>query len=89
MCLKACRRLPLNSPCVSLRLTPTTPKEVRQEAARALLSGGAHPILFNDDKMVNGESVRALKNFKQDLHKHMELKIGYRIVFSQGVIVAM
>lgn len=61
MCLKACRRLPLNSPCVSLRLTPTTPKKVRQEAARALLSGGAHPILFNDDKMVNGESVRVLK----------------------------
>lgn len=54
MCLKACRRLPLNAPCVSLRLTPSTPEEVKKEAAKALLSGGAHPILFHDDKMVQG-----------------------------------
>ena len=54
MCLKACRRLPLNAPCVSLRLTASTPVEVKKEAAKALLSGGAHPILFHDDKMVQG-----------------------------------
>ena len=54
MCLKACRRLPLNAPCVSLRLTSCTPEEVKKEAAKALLSGGAHPILFHDDKMVQG-----------------------------------
>lgn len=54
MCLKACRRLPLNAPCVSLRLTNFTPEEVKKEAAMALLSGGAHPILFHDDKMVQG-----------------------------------
>lgn len=54
MCLKACRRLPLNAPCVSLRLTNFTPEEVKKEAAMALLSGGAHPILFHDDKMVHG-----------------------------------
>ena len=54
MCLKACRRLPLNAPCVSLRLTTCTPEEVKKEAAMALLSGGAHPILFHDDKMVQG-----------------------------------
>ena len=54
MCLKACRRLPLNAPCVSLRLNSLTPEAVKMEAAKALLSGGAHPILFHDDKMVDG-----------------------------------
>lgn len=54
MCLKACRRLPLNAPCVSLRLNRFTPEKVKSEAAKALLSGGAHPILFQDDKMVDG-----------------------------------
>ena len=54
MCLKACRRLPLNAPCVSLRLNKSTPTDVKEEAAKALLSGGAHPILFHDDKMVDG-----------------------------------
>ena len=56
MCLKACRRLPLNAPCVSLRLTSFTPEVVVSEAAKALLSGGAHPILFHDDRMVQGIS---------------------------------
>ena len=54
MCLKASRRLPLNAPCLSLRLTPHTPQKYKQEAAKAILSGGAHPILFCDDKMVQG-----------------------------------
>lgn len=54
MCLKASRRLPLNAPCLSLRLYPGMPSEVIQEAAKALLSGGAHPILFQDDRMVTG-----------------------------------
>ena len=55
MCLKSARRLPLNAPCLSLRLTPTTPKEIKEEAAKALLSGGAHPILYHDRKMVDGK----------------------------------
>lgn len=54
MCLKASRRLPLNAPCLSLRLTPQTPDTFKQEAAKAILSGGAHPILFCDDKIVEG-----------------------------------
>lgn len=54
MCLKACRRLPLNAPCISLRLTKSTPLEVKQAAVDALLSGGAHPILYHDEKMVAG-----------------------------------
>ena len=54
MCLKACRRLPLNAPCVSLRLSENTPNHVKKLAVEALLSGGAHPILFNDRKMIDG-----------------------------------
>ena len=54
MCLKACRRLPLNAPCISLRLTKSTPQNVKQAAVDALLSGGAHPILYHDEKMVEG-----------------------------------
>ena len=55
MCLKACRRLPLNAPCISLRLTKSTSQEVKDAAATALLSGGAHPILYHDEKMIKGE----------------------------------
>lgn len=54
MCLKASRRLPLNAPCLSLRLYPDMPGSAIREAAKALLSGGAHPILFQDDRMVTG-----------------------------------
>ncbi|HEX6041363.1 pyruvate formate lyase family protein, partial [Longimicrobium sp.] len=53
-CLRAARRLPLNAPCLSLRLRADTPREVLREAARALLAGGAHPILLNDDKIIPG-----------------------------------
>ena len=55
MCLKASRRLPLNAPCLSLRLTPYTPAEMKDEAAKAILSGGAHPILYCDEKMIPGK----------------------------------
>jgi pyruvate-formate lyase len=54
LCLRAARRLPLNAPCLSLRLYPGIGDEYVAEVARALLSGGAHPILFNDDRMVRG-----------------------------------
>ncbi len=55
MCLRAARRLPLNAPCLSIRLTPTTPEDIREEAAKALLSGGAHPILYHDRKVIQGQ----------------------------------
>ncbi|MEU5696688.1 pyruvate formate lyase family protein [Actinosynnema sp. NPDC020468] len=54
LCLRAARRLPLNAPCLSLRVRPDMPREFAEEAARALLSGGAHPILLNDLKIVPG-----------------------------------
>ena len=55
MCLKASRKFPLNAPCVSLRLSKSTPLEVKKEAVAALLSGGAHPVLLHDRKMIAGE----------------------------------
>lgn len=54
MCLKASRRLPLNAPCLSLRMHKNMPQEVLQEAAKAILSGGAHPVLLNDGHLIEG-----------------------------------
>lgn len=61
LCLEAARRLPVNSPTLDLRLhrklcTPDGDK-LFLAAARTILSGGAHPILMNDDLIVP-----ALKN---------------------------
>jgi pyruvate-formate lyase len=52
LCLAAARRLPLNSPTLDLRVHANTPGDVLELAARALLSGGAHPVLLNDDIIV-------------------------------------
>ncbi len=52
MCLRSARRLPLNAPCLSLRVHRKMNPELFAEAAKAVLSGGAHPILLNDDKLV-------------------------------------
>jgi len=74
--LKSIRRLPLNAPCISLRVSAKlvesaeskltgleTPEQksiielhnnILKEAAKAILSGGAHPILLNDDKIIDG-----------------------------------
>ncbi len=52
--LRASRRLPLNAPCVSLRVTKDIPDIFLKEAAKTILSGGAHPILINDEKVIEG-----------------------------------
>lgn len=52
MCLRSARRLPLNAPCLSLRVHRKMSPELFAEAAKAVLSGGAHPIMLNDDKLV-------------------------------------
>lgn len=52
LCLHAARRLPLNCPTLDLRVHTRTPDDVLELAADALLSGGAHPILMNDDRIV-------------------------------------
>lgn len=54
MCIRASSRLPLNAPCLSLRVHKDTPREILEEAAASILSGGAHPILLNDDKIIPG-----------------------------------
>jgi pyruvate-formate lyase len=61
MCLRAARRLPFNAPCLSLRVNKKTRKEVIEEAAMALLSGGAHPILMNDDRLCPGLQQSAIR----------------------------
>ncbi|HKR66961.1 MAG TPA: Dyp-type peroxidase [Thermoanaerobaculia bacterium] len=53
-CLRAARRLPLNAPCLSLRTRADMPENVLHEASLALLSGGAHPILLSDEKVIPG-----------------------------------
>jgi pyruvate-formate lyase len=54
MCLECARRLPLNSPTLDLRVHPGTPDDILDLAARALLSGGAHPVLLHDPKIIEG-----------------------------------
>ncbi len=54
MCLRSARRLPLNAPCLSLRVSESTPEYLLEEAGRAILSGGAAPFVFNDRKIVDG-----------------------------------
>lgn len=55
-CLRASSRLPFNAPVLSLRVSKDMPIEWRQklllEAAYGQLSGGASPILMNDDKII-------------------------------------
>jgi Dyp-type peroxidase family len=52
MCLRAARRLPVNAPCLSLRVHKKMSASLFEEAAKTVLSGGAHPIMLNDDKLV-------------------------------------
>ena len=52
LCLHASRRLPFNTPTLDLRVHKDTPRDVIALAADALLSGGAHPVILNDDKIV-------------------------------------
>jgi pyruvate-formate lyase len=52
LCLEAARRLPLNSPTLDLRLHSRTPRPIIEAAANTLMSGGAHPVLLNDDRIV-------------------------------------
>ncbi|KAI5923477.1 PFL-like glycyl radical enzyme [Camillea tinctor] len=54
MCLKAARRIPVNAPSLSLRVNKSIPKEYLDEAAKAILAGGAQPILYNDDRLCEG-----------------------------------
>lgn len=56
LALRASRRLPLNAPVLSLRVHPGMDDALVHEAARSILSGGSHPILFQEDRMVHALS---------------------------------
>lgn len=51
LCLRSARRIPVNAPTLSLRVYKDMPEELLDEAAKAILAGGAQPILYNDDKL--------------------------------------
>lgn len=53
LCLRSARRLPLNAPVLSIRLYPGIDEEIVRESALALASGGSHPILFHEERMVH------------------------------------
>ncbi len=53
LCLRSSRRLPLNAPVLSLRVYPGIGDDIVREAAMALASGGSHPILFQEERMVH------------------------------------
>lgn len=52
MCLESARRLPMNSPTLDLRVHSKSDDKLFRAAARTVLSGGAHPVLMNDDKII-------------------------------------
>ncbi|WP_445721622.1 Dyp-type peroxidase [Flavobacterium sp.] len=52
--IRSSGRLPLNAPCLSLRTRKDIPDDILEDAAHAVLSGGAHPILLNDEKIIEG-----------------------------------
>lgn len=73
MCLEAARKFPFNCPTLDLRVHSETPDDILELAARAHLSGGAHPILMNDDKLIpalhaSGDSVelKSARNYACD-----------------------
>lgn len=53
-CLRASRTIPVNAPCLGLRVQKNTPRFILEEAAKTALAGGAHPIIINDDKVIAG-----------------------------------
>lgn len=52
LCLNAARRLPLNAPCLSLRLHSDMDVDLIKEASKTILSGGAHPVLLRDECLI-------------------------------------
>lgn len=94
LCLEAARRLPLNSPTLDLRVHAGTPHDVLELAAAALLSGGAHPVLLNDDKIIaglieageGGMSLASARNYACD--GCYETMVAGESEFSFGVVSA-
>jgi hypothetical protein len=53
-CLRASRTIPVNAPCLGLRVQKNTPRFILEEAAKTALAVWAHPIIINGDKVVAG-----------------------------------
>lgn len=95
LCLEAARRLPLNSPTLDLRVHAGTPRDVLDLAARALMSGGAHPVILNDDVIVpalaensgNPISLASARNYACD--GCYETMVAGESEFSFGFISAL
>jgi len=66
--LRAMRRLPLIAPCLSLRVNEQTKPEILEEAAKAILSGGAHPIIFHDNNVSKGLHAGLTEAYKDVKH---------------------
>lgn len=95
LCLEAARRLPLNSPTLDLRVHSKTPERIIELAARALMSGGAHPVLLNDEVIVpalathSGPEIRlaAARNYACD--GCYETMVAGESEFSFGFVAAL
>ncbi len=96
MCLHAARKFPFNCPTVDLRVHENTDDDILELAAEALLSGGAHPILMNDDKLVpalhnSGENVdlRSARNYACDgcYETHFPGETEFSFIYVPGVDV--
>ena len=72
-CLRAARTVPVNAPCLGLRLVPNMPPAIIREAAKAILAGGAHPILLNDQKIIEG--LRQSGDYTIDKNKWTDAKL--------------
>jgi pyruvate-formate lyase len=91
--LECARRLPLNSPTLDLRVHRKTPRKLLEAAA--LLSGGAHPVLLNDERILaalerNTEGrvpPRSLRNYACD--GCYETMFAGETEFSFGFIFAL
>ncbi|MDB2439459.1 pyruvate formate lyase family protein [Hellea sp.] len=96
MCLNAARRLPFNCPTLDLRVHKGTPKDILELAASSILSGGAHPILMNDDKLIPalhraGDNVelRAARNYACDgcYETHFPGETEFSFIYVPGLDV--
>ena len=79
--IRSSARLPLNAPCLSLRTTKDIPDEIIQEATKALLSGGAHPIFLSDEKIIPGlyKSGDQIGGEKLQKHPAWNSKVNYKV----------
>jgi hypothetical protein len=77
--LRASRNIPFNAPEVGLRVNPDTPKIFLEEAAKSILSGGAHPILLNDEKVIYSIKKSGSYNIENAWKSHKYVENGVEV----------